>query len=467
VEEQEPTPERLALPTVPQTRASGALATRAVWAVPVIFGTVLILMITTFYIGSVVNPAGHLHGMPVSIVNEDTGASVGGQQINFGDRLQAGLLSSRSLSRLLSLKPVTLARAQARMDTGKDFATIVIPRDFTAWLRDLSGGRSSTVIPPGGVDVELLTNPREGTEGASLATAVIEPAIAAASNEFGQELHKTNPAPSADANPAAQALISKPFTFSVVPYRPLPSHSALGLSAFYVALLTMMCGFLGAIVVNSGVDGALGYATIDIGPRWRQLRPLAISRWDTLLTKWVVGLVVSGLLSALMLAMAAGVLGMNAPDVGYLWLYCWLAAATITAGTLVLLAILGTPGQLIAMLLFVYLGLASAGGTVPVQALPGVLKLISNIDPLRQILSVARSILYFNARGDAGLTHGLLATVIGLIFWLGVGAAVVRWYDRKGMFRMDPEMLAYVHQSAGAYRAKEPAAPGSGAGAQS
>jgi hypothetical protein len=51
-----------------------------------------------------------------------------------------------------------------------------------------------------------------------------------------------------------------------VAYRPLPDHSAVGLSAFYIALLAIMAGFLGATLINSSVDGALGYATTEVGP---------------------------------------------------------------------------------------------------------------------------------------------------------------------------------------------------------
>jgi ABC-type multidrug transport system permease subunit len=120
----------------------------------------------------------------------------------------------------------------------------------------------------------------------------------------------------------------------------------------------------------------------------------------------------------------------------------------------VLFAILGTQGQLLALLLFVYLGLASAGGTVPLQALPGSLTLVSRIEPLRQILSGTRSILYFGGAGNAGLTRGIIAATAGLIFWLVLGATVVKWYDRKGLHRPRPDVLAYVKGSVRAYHAQ-------------
>ena len=56
--------------------------------------------------------------------------------------------------------------------------------------------------------------------------------------------------------------------------------------------------------------------------------------------------------------------------------------------------------------------------------------------------------------GAAGLTRGVVLTAIGLVFWLLVGLAVTSWYDGRGKDRMRPEMLAYVQESAAAYRAR-------------
>jgi len=101
--------------------------------------------------------------------------------------------------------------------------------------------------------------------------------------------------------------------------------------------------------------------------------------------------------------------------------------------------------------------LASAGGTVPVQALPGPLRVISPVDPLREILNGVRSIMYFNAQADAGLTSGVLAAGLGLLFWLVLGAGVVRWYDRRGYERLSPELLAHIGASVAQYRAEHSA----------
>ena len=73
-----------------------------------------------------------------------------------------------------------------------------------------------------------------------------------------------------------------------------------------------MCVFLGATITNASVDAALGCATSEIGPRWRQHRPLPISRWQTLLTKSAMESVLTALLSGLMVTVSVGLLGMNA-----------------------------------------------------------------------------------------------------------------------------------------------------------
>jgi hypothetical protein len=79
-------------------------------------------------------------------------------------------------------------------------------------------------------------------------------------------------------------------------------------------------------------------------------------------------------LTTVMLAVADGRLGMYAPYPALLWLHAWLCSTSVGLGAIVLFAVAGSYGQLIALLLFVYAGLASAGGSVPVEALPGILR---------------------------------------------------------------------------------------------
>jgi hypothetical protein len=394
-------------------------------------------------------------------VDEDTGAATASGRVDLGSQVTQALTHTQAVTDRLAVTVVTFSQAEAQMNKGGAYVTVVIRGAFTASLLSLAGGPGATgaTAPPEPPTIELLANSRAGTLGVSLGESVLEPALADASRAIGGRL-----APEAAPDSLARALLANPVTVSVAQYRPLPSHAGLGLSAFYVALLIMMCGFLGATIINSALDSGLGYASNELGPRWSQSLPKRISRWQTLLAKWAVAVPGTLLLTGVMLGVSAGILRMDAPHWFELWMFGWFAAAVVAIGTLALFAALGAPGQLIALLVFVYLALASSGGTVPLQALAGFYRFVANFEPLRQIVGAVRAILYFNGMGVAGLDRGLLLTAIGLVFWLVVGAAVTNWYDRRGLHRIHPDLLEYVYESARTYHERNvPAAatPGS------
>jgi YhgE/Pip-like protein len=401
---------------------------------------------TLVYFGSVVNPTGHLHGLPVAVVNQDAGAEVAGRHVDFGEQIALGLIGSPAVSSRLALRRSTLAQAKHQMDIAKEYAALVIPPGFTNNLLALAGVSRATSRPA----VELLTNPRAGTLAVSLATGVLQPALSQASLAIGQKL-----APLSSAHPvtaAPSSVVADPITVAAVPYRPPPPHSALGLSAFYISLLTTFCGFLGGVIVTISIDAVLGYAATEIGPMWRQRQPVAISRVQTLISKWVVAVPLTVVLTGLMLFTAVVILGMNSPDFLSLWLLCWFAAMVVAIGTIVLFAALGTIGQLVALLVFIYLALASSGGTVPLEALGGFFRFFANFEPLRQILVGVRAILYFDGRAAAGLTRAWVASGIGLVFWVGVGLLVTWWYDHRRLYRMPPDLMRYVDRAVADYR---------------
>jgi YhgE/Pip-like protein len=414
-----------------------------------IIAAVLIFVMTVVYLGSVVNPAGHLHGLPVAIVNEDAGATLDSRHIDLGQEVASGLTGSRAVASRLSLRTGTLALMERRMDVDKQYATVVIPSGFTASLLAISDGASQAGRAVARPTIELLTNPRAGTLAVGLATGVLDPALAQASREIGRRLKPTS---SRGTSAAMSILLADPISVETVSYRPLPSHTALGLSAFYIALLITFCGFLGGIIVNVSADAVIGYAVTEIGPRWEQRQPIPISRWQTLLAKWAMAVPLMVILTGLMLAAAAGVLGMNTPHFWELWLLAWFTATVVAVGTLTLFAILGTLGQLVALLVFVYLALASSGGTVPIDALPGSFRFFAEFEPMRQIVGGTRAVLYFNARGEAGLTRAFGLSAIGLVFWVALGSLITIWYDRKGLYRMPPALMEYVDRAVRAYR---------------
>jgi YhgE/Pip-like protein len=428
-------------------RARMVLRVRAVWIFPLVIPVILIVLLTFIYIGSVLNPAAHLHGLPVVVVNQDDGADVNGEHVNEGSTFVRSLTGAPAVTSRLDVRTQTLAQAEATMDQGGAYATVVIPPGFTLSLLAAAGEQVSAPTGVSGVPtIRLLENVRLGTLGVNLATGVLNPAIQRISSDIGGQLVAHSSA-AARSSSFATAQLHDPIHVQTVSYRPLPPNTALGLSAFYMALLALMAGFVGATIVNSSLDGALGYATIELGPRWKQRRPLPIGRQQTLLLKWSVALVVIPILDAAIVGVAAGILRMDAPNTVLLWGVLSLASLMVAGATLTLFAAFGSIGQLLAMLGLVYLSLASSGGTIPTQALPGFYNVVGHVEPLRQILMAARAVLYFGARGDSGLTHALVVLSLEIVLVLVIGLLVTGWYDRKRMYRLSPELIAYVSRA--------------------
>ncbi|HEY3774801.1 MAG TPA: ABC transporter permease [Solirubrobacteraceae bacterium] len=433
-------------PTGMPVRATQVLRVRKIWLLPLTIAAVFVALMSVIYFGSVVNPTGHMRGMPVMVVDEDTGATVHGQRIDVGASLVHALQGSSGVSSRLALRTGKLAQAHARMDQGGAYATLVIPATLSrSVLLSTGTGRAGAGVPAKG-SVELLENSRLGSLGVNLVAGVATKAVASFSPRVATKI-KPLVTPTAAANPVMAAQNADPVSLTTAGYRPLPDHSALGLSAFYVALLSIMAGFIGATLINSSIDSGLGYGATEFGPRWRQRRPVPINRRQTLLVKWSAAVIAAPVLTGILLLVSAGLLHMYAPDPLLLWLLMAFAALMISTGTLALLATVGSIGQLLAMILLVYLSLASSGGTVPIQALPGFFGAVAHVEPLRQVLLGTRAIMYFGARGDAGLTHSLILIGCELAFWALLGLAVTSWYDHKKLYRLTPDLFGSISRA--------------------
>jgi hypothetical protein len=138
------------------------------------------------------------------LVNEDQGAVVDGRHVDVGASITSGLESSAALMSRLRLQPATLANCR-RTVAGE-------PRREPRGRSDHAGARR-----------DLTTSGKQLSE---LAT------------------------PPVRANPVLTAQLANPLALMTTTYRPLPDRSALGLSAFYIALLSILSGFIGATLIT-------------------------------------------------------------------------------------------------------------------------------------------------------------------------------------------------------------------------
>ncbi|KNB53697.1 YhgE/Pip domain-containing protein [Streptomyces caatingaensis] len=418
---------------MPTPQPTSALRSPRLWIGSGLILAVIASLFALLYVGGNVNPKGNLRDLPVALVNSDKGAVVAkGERLNAGDRVVSGIKKSAEGNDSFDWQVLDREEADKKLGQGKLFGAIVVPENFTASLTGLISPQQTKPVRP---TITVLTNQSAGSFGSSMASGATQKAAHAASAQLGKELLKQANAQGAKLAPAAQLMLADPVDVQVADGHPLGSHSAMGLSAFYYALVLVVCGMLGANALVSQVDTFLGYQHTDYGP-FRLRNPLRrTSRVRTLGIDCVLMLGLSVVMGSLVELATVGILGMDASHLGLLWVYSVVTVAVVGIGALALLRAFGLPGMLLSTIVFVAMAVPSSGSTVPLQALPDFFRVLSEFEPLRQITGGLRSILYYGAQADAGLTRAWVSLGIALAAAVLFGFGVTYLYDRKGLRR--------------------------------
>ncbi|GGV10548.1 YhgE/Pip domain-containing protein [Streptomyces spectabilis] len=418
---------------MPSPQPSSALRSPRLWIGTGIIVAVVSTLFALLYVGGNVNPKGNLRDLPVALVNNDRGAGTGDKHVNIGDQVVSGIKKAAADNDSIDWQVLSQAEADKRLGQGKLYGALVVPQDFTATVSGLSAPQAKNPAAP---TLKVLTNQAAGSFGSSMASQATQKAAHGASAQLGKELLGRASEQKAPLAPAAQLMLTDPVTVQVADGHPLDTHSAMGLSAFYYALVLLVSGMLAANVIHSQVDTALGYLHSDFGP-FRQRNPLRrTSRVRTLAVNSALMLGLSVVMGSLVELATVGVLGMDASHLGLLWLYSVATIAVVGLSALALLAVFGTPGMLLSTIVFVAMAVPSSGATVPLEALPGFFRALAEFEPLRQLTGGLRSLLYFGAQGDAGLTRAWASMGIALVVSLLFGFGMTRLYDRKGLHRV-------------------------------
>jgi YhgE/Pip-like protein len=407
------------------------------WLVPVAAVSIIMSLLAALYLGGILDPRENLRHFPVALVVSDEGDVLpNGQQANIGEQIATGIVDGVDPEKI-DLRRVGIADAQNMLANGEVYGAIVIPSDFTKRV----GILTQASVVAGDIDkpmVTILTNQRAGTLGSSILTTIGDTALDTANGTLGEQLtaQVSGALPEGSTlSGAASLTLAQPIDIVVTPYDPLPGGTGLGLSSFYFALLLVLAGFTGATIANALIDSALGYVPLEVGARFRQRPRSTENRLATLAAKWLTMVVIAVVVSAIYIAIATA-LGMPVPHSLALWMYGTLAISAIGVTALSVMAVLGTPGLVVNLVVFVILGLPSAGATIPIEASPALFGWLAQFEPMHQVYLAVRSILYFDARWNSGLAHGLGMTVLGLVLGIAFGGIVMALYDRKNLERV-------------------------------
>src|SRR3984957_14066596 len=404
-----------------------ATRTARFWALPIVVSLAVLSALAAFYLGGILQPMTNLRHFRVAILNEDAGPT--GAQVVKG--MQAGFDNDAYDVRVLNHD-----QAKTQLDNAEVYGVAVIPPNFSSKLQ----AYAKSALTPGRVERAVIivsTNPRAGTLGASIAGQTLQRAVTLVDQRVGQRLsQEVAQQTGKNPEPAAVALmLANPIEVKSTVHNVLPDGTGNGLSAFYYSLLLLLAGFIGSIVVSMMVDSMLGFVPAEVGPVYRFAEQVKISRFRTLLIKWVMMAVLALLTSAAYL-LIAGQMGMPIQNSLALWLFSAFAILAVGVTSTSLIAALGALGVLVSMFVFVILGVPSAGATVPLEATPAFFEWLAKVEPMHQVFLGARALLYLGGRADAGLSQSVEVTAGGLVIGVLLGVIVTRLYDRRGYHRV-------------------------------
>ncbi|MFJ3302316.1 DUF3533 domain-containing protein [Streptomyces sp. NPDC086549] len=365
-----------------------------------------------------------------------------GKRMNLGAQITERVTHAPQLKGKVTWKQVDRAEAERLMSRGKAFGTLVVPKNFSGSVLGLAAHGNASPSQP---TLEILTNPAAGSFGSNMAEQVNRQAAHNASVALGKKLgqqlaHRAARAEAAGKHVTAPSvperlLLADPVKAVVAQGYHLGDHGGFGLTSFFYTLVLVLGGMLGANVIHLQVDTALGYVAKDLGP-FRSAEPVRhLSRTRHFLAGCALMAGVSAVTSALAMGAAVGIIGIDASHLLLLWIFGACVTMAMGCTALALLAVLGTPGPLVSMLVLIGLAIPSAGATIPLQALPSFYRFLAEFEPFRQVLDGVRSILYFGGRLDAGLARAWTMTGAGLAFSLLLGLGLTHLYDRRGLHR--------------------------------
>lgn len=407
--------------------------------------TVVMTLLGVMYLAYISDPEGNLHDFPVALVNQDVGDTIdrGGrtEQVNFGkqvaEALEAGVPADQ-----VDLKVVGIAEAERLLRSAQIYGVIIIPGDFSKRLGILGVGS----VVGGEIErpiITVMTSPRMGPYSAGIVNRIGERAMTEVNKQVGQQLTTqvrdtlaATPAgaPAPQVSGAAALTLATPIQVVEQEWRPLGANLGMGLTAFFYALLILMAGVVGAMVIHTMVDAQLGFQPTEYGPWYVHYPPQPISRFHTLLIKWGVMIVVANVVSLIYLLVAKA-LDIPIERPVQLFLFSVLALIAVGMTCMASLAAFGTAGLLINLAVFLILGLPSSSGTVPIEATPTYIAWLAEFEPMHQVFLGVRSILYFESDYSAGLGRGIWMSLLGLAIALVGGIAITKYYDYKGLHR--------------------------------
>jgi len=400
------------------------------WAI-IVAAVLMAVAMAGGYLGAFLSPEENIRDFPIGIVNEDAGISLAGQEQNRGADV-VGQITAPNPAVGDAIAWKTLESRQAAVDAidrNKLYAALVIPADFTQRLAGLA--RPALVSgEPAPAEIEVLYNHGAGSIAGSQGKDIVLTAANRVDVVISRQLLAGIEQQGGAVDAAVVPFYADPVMVVETDLAPAGEDTGKGMGAFYLAVVIVVGAFLATDVISFGTDFLAGHASL--GPRLEKLRGAAVPMglMDLFRAKLALVIIAAIAIGASDTWLAHVVLGLPVANDWALFGVATLGALAIGALTLMLIAALGTPGILIALLFTTILGVPSAGGVFPNEMLPKIYQALGTVLPVRYLTDALRSLVFFDGRWDAGLAAG-----VGVLAAYAVGAIALGWFFAWAMDR--------------------------------
>lgn len=418
-------------------------ASHSAGAVALVCG--LFFLLSFMYLGGTADPQAHAKYVPVAVVDQDEGASletpIGVRNLDVGNQITAGLLQNNDWTKI-RLHVVSAEEAEKGLRDGSYFGVIHMPAELSGNVVDLveaaatEAGAAGDVPEAAGITLEY--SPRVSIVSGQVMNTMAEQMRESFRERMGTTVLENSrllaEAEGRTVGAAAQLTLEDPVKIDVVAWNPLPEGVSNASLPMFYALVVILAGFTGAMIISALLDARLGFVPLEIGPLALHVHVAPFGRLQTLVRKWAVTLVTAPLVSGLTL-WVAHIVGMTGYDAWHMFWFSNLVIVAVGVCAHTIIAAIGNAGLLVNLVLFVVLGIPTSGGATPTQMLPPLFAAIGTLQPMHQAYLGLRSIMFFDSSWDAGLGHAVWVLAGWLIAGVVVGVAVTLVYERMGMRR--------------------------------
>lgn len=405
----------------------------------------LFFLLSFMYLGGTADPQSHARYIPVAVVDEDVAATletpIGPRGLDMGSRITAGLLQNNDWGRV-RLHVVDPEAAEEGLRDGTYFGAVRIPPELSGRVAGLVEAAATeagdAAGPPERARISLEYSPRVSIVSGQVMNTMADAMQESFHDRMGTELLSQSrllaEAEGRTVGAAAAVALSDPVAIDVVAWNPLPDGVSNASLPMFYALVVILAGFTGAMIISALLDARLGFIPLEIGPVALHVHVAPFGRLQTLARKWVVTLITAPLVSGLVL-WVADIIGVTGYDPWDMFWFSNLVIVAVGVCAHTIIAAVGNAGLLVNLVVFVVLGIPTSGGATPTEMLPRVFVAIGTLQPMHQAFLGLRSIMFFDSGWEAGLGHAVWVLGGWAVAGLVVGVAVTVGYERMGMRR--------------------------------